>query len=277
VQHYGAPVRYVWKENEGSASARNRGIKEAQGAYVAFLDADDWWQPEKLSKQMKVHEDNPNLKWSYTDVQLVDAGSGTSLHQKGAVRDHPDGIVEGRLLMGNFIVASSVVVQSDVFNEVGRFDESSLHRISEDWDMWLRIAEHHPVRYIDAPLVNMRQHTARKTETMNLEHALSSRKAIIEKAVQRDPDRLSALRDQALANLYVNIGRKWMNREERERARALFFEALRLSPLRADAWFYGVASFLPRVALQGAGQLRRMLRKLRGTHRPEKIASPITD
>jgi len=256
VQQYGDPVRYVWKENGGSASARNRGIAEAQGTYIAFLDADDVWHPTKLARQMGLHNRNASLVWSYTDVELIDARSGALIHRKSAVRDHPEGDVLGQLITGNFIVASTVLVHRRVFDEVGQFDESSLHRISEDWDMWLRIAAQYPVRYIDAPMAQMRQHAGRKTEAMNLEHALSSRKAIIEKAVQRNPERLSGRRDHALANLYVNIGRKWMNREERRRARTLFRRALRHMPSRAEAWAYGVASFLPRSVLEGIGQLR---------------------
>ncbi len=277
VQQYGDPVRYVWKENGGSASARNRGIAEAQGTYIAFLDADDVWHPAKLARQMDVHEQEASPAWSYTDVELIDTRSGALIHRKSAVREHPEGDVLDQLITGNFIVASTVLVHRRVFDAVGRFDESSLHRISEDWDMWLRIAAQYPVRYIDAPLVQMHQHAERKTEAMNLEHALSSRKAIIEKAMQRNPARLAGRRDHALANLYVNLGRKWMDREERRRARTLFLRALRHAPLRSEAWAYGAASFLPRPVLEGIGQLRGWLRQYRGATPLDPASSSITD
>jgi glycosyltransferase involved in cell wall biosynthesis len=259
---YGDPVRYIRKENEGSASARNRGIRAARGEYIAFLDADDRWRPTKLEKQMRAHRADPSLAWSYTGADLVDADTGAIRARKTQLRTRHEGDVLRNLILGSFVTPSATVVQRRVFDEVGTFDESSLHRISEDWDLWLRIAAHYPIRFIDEPLVENRQHTDRKTKTMDLDAALESRMAIIDKAVARTPERLGDLHHLARADLYVRIGRKWINRENRVRAREMFNAALQEKPTHWRAWMYGSLLFVPRPVLKILGAVRRVYRQV---------------
>jgi glycosyltransferase involved in cell wall biosynthesis len=259
---YTEDVRYIRKENGGSASARNRGIREARGEYVAFLDADDRWRSTKLEVQMREHAANPALAWSYSEAHLVDHETGEVLFRKSQTRPRYGGDILRKLLRGNFVTPSTVLVERSVFDDVGTFDESSLHRISEDWDLWLRIAARHPIRYIEEPLVEMRQHTGRKTQTMDLDAALESRLAIIDKAVARNPERLDDLHEPARADLYVRIGRKWMSRGNRSRARTMFKRALQHHPTHLQAWLFGSSVFLPPVVLRMLGRLRAVYRQV---------------
>ena len=256
MEAYTPAVRYIRKENGGSASARNRGIREATGTYIALLDADDLWRPTKLTQQVAQLQAHPDLRWSYTNWLHADAQTGETLYRADQVMPQPDGDVLRPLVGRLFIPPSTELIRRDVFDAVGLYDESRLHRISEDWELSLRIAERYPVGYIAEPLVVRRRHAGKKTSTMNLDHALESRRAIIEKAIRRNPDRLADRRDAALANLYTKIGRKWLNREERRRARALFVRALQHAPTDRRAWTYGLATFLPRPMLRVLGRLR---------------------
>lgn len=262
MEVYMDDVRYIRKENGGSASARNRGIREAKGQYVALLDADDLWLPEKLECQMEQFEAQPDLAWSYTDWIHVDAETGDTLYQGSQVMDYRGGDVLRPLLVRLFIPPSTEVIRRDVFEEVGTYDESELHRISEDWEFTLRVAERYPVGYVDRPLAKRRHHPDKKTATMDLDHAFKSRRAIIEKTVRRNPDRLASVHDSALANLHTRIGSKWLNREERGRARDLFGTAIRHDPTFWRAWMYGVAAFLPRTLLRVLGRLRAAFRRV---------------
>jgi glycosyltransferase involved in cell wall biosynthesis len=254
---YEDDIRYVRKENGGSASARNRGIREARGAYVALLDADDQWRPRKLERQMALFDEQPALKWSYTDWLLVDARTRQVVYRAGQRSQHPDGDVLRSLVGPLFIPPSTVIVAREVFEEVGVYDESALHRISEDWEFTLRVAARYPVGYVDEPLTRRPRHAEGKTSTMDLEHALESRLAIVEKAVRRSPGRLAEVRDAALANQYTNLGRKHLERDERRRAVRLCARAFRHQPAYPDAWIYGIAALLPRPVLR----LMRMVRE----------------
>lgn len=260
ISQYGDAVRYIRKENGGSASARNRGIREARGRYIAFLDADDLWIPEKLERLHELFEKDPALAWAYSDALFVEAETDKALYRASQIRARPQGDVLQPLMLGNFMPPSMIVVKRNVLEEVGGFDESELRRISEDWELCMRIAARYPIRYLDEPLVHIRKHSENKTGTMNLEHALQSRLTTIKEAVARSPDRLTAYYDDAVANLYTNIGRKWLEREERAQARRLFWQALRHTPANVQAWIYGLATLLPRPVLRMLGRLRQIFR-----------------
>lgn len=154
----------------------------------------------------------------HTLLVLVDEATEAPVYRADQAMNCQGGDVLRPLLGRLFIPPSTEVIRRDVFDEIGTYDESELHRISEDWEFSLRVAERYPVGYVDRPLVKGRRHAGKKTTTMDLDHALRSRRAIIEKTVRRNPDRLADLRAPALANLHTKIGRKWLDREERGRA-----------------------------------------------------------
>jgi glycosyltransferase involved in cell wall biosynthesis len=129
-------VKYIRQENKGPNAARNEGIRHARGEFVAFLDCDDWWLPDKLSKQITRVANDTEIGLVYSLAIRVDAS--------GKEGDRFDSVVEGRvldrLLLGNCIAgsASSALVTRRAIDAVGMFDET-LH-YAEDWEYWIRIA-----------------------------------------------------------------------------------------------------------------------------------------
>jgi len=157
-------IRYLYQENRGPASARNKGIKEAKGKYIAFLDADDLWLPEKLEKQVNFLSANPQYKMVFCDMKHLVEGEiiyHSYLKERG-YRFVSSGDVYHNLLRECFIFTPTVVVHKECFNNVGLFNEK--YRICEDYEMWLRIAKRYKVGFLDEPLVIRRRYRTNITE-----------------------------------------------------------------------------------------------------------------
>ena len=154
VEQHGGKVRYLWQENRGLPAARNTGIRAACGQYVAFLDADDSWLPQFVSSVMARWRQDPALGAVHTGFYSMDH-DGRRLPQVG-VSTVADDRMHERLVDGEFFVPSSVVARRECFERVGLFDERL--RGSEDWDMWLRVAQEYRFAGIARPLVNYRIH-----------------------------------------------------------------------------------------------------------------------
>jgi glycosyltransferase involved in cell wall biosynthesis len=141
-------IRYIRHlENRGPAGARNTGIGAARHSFVAFLDSDDVWLPEKLAKQLDIFSHSP------VHPGLVYTGFARTDSTEGAGSERYRGNVHHRLLAGNFVgTASTLLVKRECFDQVGLFDEQ-LPPCGEDWEMWIRIAERYAVDYVDENLV----------------------------------------------------------------------------------------------------------------------------
>jgi glycosyltransferase involved in cell wall biosynthesis len=136
VAEYGDQIRAINQANSGVSMTRNNGIALATGDWVAFLDHDDYWQPEKLWLQLKAAE-RTNYEAVYTNV-----GNFGDTGRVGKLRSDPETMAEGdlteALLQDNFIVLSSVMIKRAVIQGIGGFD-TSLATV-EDWDLWLKLA-----------------------------------------------------------------------------------------------------------------------------------------
>jgi glycosyltransferase involved in cell wall biosynthesis len=259
VSSYEDSIRYLRKRNGGSASARNAGIRAAQGAYIAFVDADDLWMPQKLELQMDLLSNDIDLAWVYSDAFVVEEKSDNVLYRAGEHVSLHAGDILRPLVLHDFIPSPTPIVKREVFAVAGYFDESL--RRSEDWDMWLRIAAELRASFVDQPLAKYRRHSLGKTGTIDLEYTFQSRMLIIEKALAQNPKRLSGLRDQAIANVYSGVGRLMLKRGASVNARAMFRRAVRLCPRDIKLSSYWLATFLPPRLLKSLTQIRRLVRQ----------------
>lgn len=144
-------VRYIYQENRGVAAARNRGVCEAKNEWIAFLDTDDIWLPEKQEEQIIFHKQNPNILISQTDELWI--REGKKVNKPKRYKKH-GGDLFFRSLDVCSITPSSVLVHKSVFDKAGLFDEKL--EVCEDYDLWLRIAKEFPVGLIENELIEKR-------------------------------------------------------------------------------------------------------------------------
>jgi len=150
-------IKYFYQENKGPAAARNLGIKNSSGEFIAFLDADDVWLPEKLKKQIDLFK-NPKVGLVYSDMEFFGDKFPFKKYSemtKGFYR----GEAMRELIKRNFIPISSVVLRREVFEMAGYFNEDfKRFPIGEDYELWLRVARVFEVDFIPEAFVRYRIH-----------------------------------------------------------------------------------------------------------------------
>lgn len=141
-------VRLLRQPNRGVSAARNLGIEAARGDWIALLDSDDRWQPNKLDRQVAALAGQPERRVCHTDEIWIRDGRRVN---PGRRHDKPDGWVFERCLPLCALSPSSMLIHRSVFDAVGLFDETL--PVCEDYDLWLRICARFPVLLVAEPLV----------------------------------------------------------------------------------------------------------------------------
>lgn len=144
-------------KNSGRAAARNYGISKATGSWLAFLDADDFWDGEKLSKQLSCWQSDIAVGLMYTERTWVDA-EGKPLSNQPEKYTLPTGNIFDKLIDGNYICTSTVLIKKELVDAVGGFDESKNFKNCQDYDLWIRVAPKTFATAITEPLCYYRLH-----------------------------------------------------------------------------------------------------------------------
>ena len=141
-------IQYLNQNNSGVSASRNRGIFSANGNWIAFLDSDDEWIPEKLERQLSILRSDKEAVFCHTNEIWI--RNGTRVNQMKKHEKYGGYIFEKCLDMCR-ISPSSSIIKKEVFDHIGYFDESLI--VCEDYDLWLRIAAHYKVLFLDQPLI----------------------------------------------------------------------------------------------------------------------------
>lgn len=150
-------VRFIQQERQGPSAARNRGLTETKGDIIAFLDADDAWLPQKLSKQIALLTSVPSLGLVTCDTLWVDIEHAINRTIPRGVKANVNQRHE--IAVRNFVGNTShVVAWRYLIEEVGGFDPQL--RWCEDWDLWTKLIDRQPAGIVHEPLVLYRWHSA---------------------------------------------------------------------------------------------------------------------
>jgi glycosyltransferase involved in cell wall biosynthesis len=205
---YAQRIRYIRQENRGLSAARNAGIRHASGQWIALLDADDLWHPEKLEIQLGAVRGRE-------DVTLVGSPGALSLVDS---RLPPPKVRE--LTLRDFVLSSrmgpsSALIRRRCFDTVGFFDETL--RSVEDRDMWLRVAGRFSCVLVDSPCWWYRRHPIQMSR--NAERMFLNYRRVLNKFFGTHPPGRE-LYQLAMAYLYFDT--VWPYFEEGKRLRALY-------------------------------------------------------
>ncbi|HMN42967.1 MAG TPA: glycosyltransferase [Povalibacter sp.] len=223
-------IKLGTQKNAGQAVAKNHGARLGSGEYVAFLDADDFWTPDKLDKQLPLFA-LPRVGVVYAGCQRVDE-TGQRL-PRGDWNPH-SGKVTGELLLENFVPYVTAVVRHEAFDKVGGFDESLGMGI--DWDLWLRMSVEHEFAYVEDVLTMYRVWPGQMSNKyrQRLDAALHIMGRFLDRYPHSvRPDQMK----QAWAESYVKRGDVLLT-AERRRVPAIkeMMKALRYKPAYWPAW-----------------------------------------
>lgn len=157
LQSLKLPINLISKQNGGVSSARNAGIKVAKGKYLAFLDSDDLWSPEKLEQQILYIEKHPDITLVYTDEYIEVNGiveSKTRFERSSATEDEKNNFLLSGFVQHTPIHTSTVMVKKSILDEVGYFNETL--KIHEDTELWNRISIKYNFGFVNVPLATFR-------------------------------------------------------------------------------------------------------------------------
>ncbi|MCX7590743.1 MAG: glycosyltransferase family 2 protein [Kiritimatiellae bacterium] len=209
---FGSRIRVIRQKNLGAAAARNTGIRETHGPFLAFLDADDRWKPEKLRRQMEVLEREQDFPIVHTDSSVIDEQGRIITPSANQQRQSHSGMVFEEFFVNpvSVVLTSSVVVARKCLDAVGGFDTH--FPILQDLHLFLRLAMKYSIFYIPEPLVEYRMRRGSLTRSNVVQNILEHER-IITTIVEQYPDYFRSRCDL--------VRRAWLNHHFHS-ARALF-------------------------------------------------------
>jgi len=250
-------IKYFYQENRGLAAARNEGIRLSVSPYLAFLDADDLFLPDKVRIQNDFLDIHPGHAMVFSDFEYFGEA-----HSRKPVPDcfkTGEGDLFLDLLQGNCIPVPTTLIRRECFREVGMFDESFL--ALEDYDLVLRVSKHKKIGFIDKILARIRLHS----ENMSRDATLMCQYEIqaVRKALKANPEieeNYPRLIRKRYNSIYFEAGYKLLISERSEIARKNLILAIKSYPFRLKPYVYLLASFFSQDQIKRGRKIKRSLK-----------------
>lgn len=208
-------------ENSGVSVSRNRGIAQATGEYIAFLDSDDLWTPEKLELQLTALQQSPKAGVAYSWTYFMFEDEKLSFVENS----HSfEGNVYADLLLTNFLHSgSNPLIRREAVESVGLFDP--VIKSVEDWDYYIRLAKKWDFVLVPKAQILYRQHLS--SISYNIEVMQQHCLQLMEKAFETAPQEFQYLKAKSLANIYQYSAQKYMKTSDNNPAN-LYYAAHKL-------------------------------------------------
>lgn len=251
IAEYGDAVRYFHQENTGLSNARNKGILNSKGEYIAFLDSDDFWFENKLALQVEFLDRHRDVGLVFSDSWCEACGDVNIWDQHFVGRRFfqktkpPSGEVFFQLFCANFIPVLTVVVRKECLSKVGLFNEE--YNSAEDYDLWLRVSRAFKVHYIDEPLAAYR--IRGDSLVHNRERLYSNLISIKRNTLRSEPELFKRFNQKELNKiffrLHANLGNYFLFTDNPNKARGKYMECMSLNPYNPLVYIMSLMTFLP--------------------------------
>ena len=210
-------IKYIFKSRlpKNPAATRNEGIKRAKGEYIAFLDDDDEWLPEKLERQVEIFNQNKDVGLVYTKYKDV---------------------YENKIVEKGDIGCSTVMVKKEILNKIGIFDEKL--GCAEDRDLWMRIRGEYNTKFVGKTSVIHKIHS--KQFSSNLKEKISSEEYFIRKHFKK------LKKEKVLHKNYFNLSSLYIKTKNFKNARINLKKSINAKKNFLNAQVYLIAiTFFP--------------------------------
>ena len=224
-------IHYHWQENAGQATARNHGVSQARGDYIAFLDSDDRWLPHKLRVQVQCLVEDPQIDVIYGDVERIDA-DGNRLPDRPTLPRY-SGTVWRQLLVDNFIPLITSMVRSETIKQAGGLDTS--FRCADDYNLWLRLSATAVFKHLPDVVAQYRVEGDRISN--NLDGRYESNLRSVQGFIEANPNLVSKqIERETYARIYQFYAYGYALRGEFWKSVGLASQALGKAPFAPKNW-----------------------------------------
>ena len=223
-------IRYFYQENSGQSVARNKGIAEAKGEFICFLDSDNRWLPGKLSASIKAFESHPDVDIVYGDVVLIDE-AGKEFSRNNMKRY--SGQITKELLQDNCVSMNTTMTRTEKIREVDGFSEHV--KVADDYDLWLRLSATCTYLYVPELMADYRVMTNQISSDKI--RRFNSNEEMIKRFIKENPSLLSNEEQQdALNFFYTRAARHFSETKRFELANNYFKKALAQKAFSKRTW-----------------------------------------
>jgi len=279
ISVYQSKIKYIYQDNAGVSKARNTGIQNSTGMYIAFLDADDRWLPFKLELQIKCFEKLPNVDLIFSDFSAIKQNRiiYKSYFYKAfnifkEFKINLDNIFQNKfqickngqnlkvfwgnifktLFLGNFILPSTVILKKKALSNVGYFNEK--YRVAEETEFFLRFAKYHNMAFIEYPLAQYRlpevtNLSGKKNTAILIKNALNIQFEILKKNPSFAKEN-KQLVQEAIAKTYYRLSYFYLSELQLNQARLNALKSIEYNSKQIKPLFVLMLSFFPQKVLQ---------------------------